>query len=76
MEECLPKIQQAWEWRQSRGLGYRIEVDGGIVQKTANECSQMGADTFVSGTGLFKKRDMKKAISRMRLGVENNRRRN
>ena len=76
MEECLPKIQQAWEWRHSRGLGYRIEVDGGIDAKTAIECSRMGADTFVSGTGLFKKRDMKKAISRMRDGVEKNRRRN
>ena len=76
MEECLPKIQQAWEWRQSRGLGYRIEVDGGIDAKTAIECSRMGADTFVSGTGLFKKRDMKKAISMMRDGVEKNRRRN
>ena len=76
MEECLPKIQQVWEWRQSRGLGYRIEVDGGIDTKTAIECSRMGADTFVSGTGLFKKRDMKKAISRMRDGVEKYRRRN
>lgn len=75
MEECLPKIQQAWEWRQSRGLGYRIEVDGGIVQETAIECSRMGADTFVSGTGLFKNRDMKKAVARMRDGVEKNRRR-
>ena len=75
MEECLPKIQQAWEWRQSRGLGYRIEVDGGIDQKTAIECSRMGADTFVSGTGLFKQRDMKKAVARMRDGVEKNRRR-
>ncbi|SVD49108.1 uncharacterized protein METZ01_LOCUS401962, partial [marine metagenome] len=53
MEECLPKIQQAWKWRQNRGLGYRIEVDGGIDEKTAIECSRMGADTFVSGTGLF-----------------------
>ena len=76
MEECLPKIQQAWEWRQSRGLGYRIQVDGGIDEKTAVECSRMGADTFVSGTGLFKKRDMGKAVTKMRDGVEKNRRRN
>lgn len=76
MEECLPKIQQVWEWRQSRGLGYRIQVDGGIDEKTAIECSRMGADTFVSGTGLFKKSNMKKAISKMRDGVEKNRRRN
>ena len=76
MEECLPKIQQAWDWRQTRGLGYRIEVDGGIDEKTAIECSRMGADTFVSGTGLFKKRDMKRAVTKMRSSVEQNRRRN
>ena len=75
MSECLPKIQQAWEWRQSRGLGYRIEVDGGIDNITAIECSRMGADTFVSGTGLFKKRNMKLAIHKMREGVEKNRKR-
>lgn len=76
MDECLPKIQQAWDWRQNQGLGYRIEVDGGIDDKTAVECSRMGADTFVSGTGLFAKSDMKKAVSKMRSAVEQNRRRN
>ena len=75
MEECLPKIQQAWQWRQERGLGFRIEVDGGIDAKTAIECSRMGADTFVSGTSLFSKRDIKRAITKMREGVEQNRRR-
>lgn len=76
MEECLPKIRQAWDWRQSRGLGYRLEVDGGITAATAPECSKMGADTFVSGTGLFKKRNMKQAIAKMRASVEQARRRN
>ena len=75
MSECLPKIQQAWEWRQLKGLGYRIEVDGGIDNVAATECSRMGADTFVSGTGLFKKRSMKQAISKMREGAEKSRRR-
>ena len=76
MEECLPKVRQAWDWRQSRGLGYRIEVDGGITATTAPECSKMGADTFVSGTGLFKKRNMKQAVAKMRSSVEQARRRN
>jgi pentose-5-phosphate-3-epimerase len=35
----------------------------------------MGADTFVSGTGLFKKRNMKQAIRKMREGTEKSRRR-
>jgi len=75
MDECLPKIQQAWEWRRDKGLGYRIEVDGGIDTQTAIECSKMGADTFVSGTGLFKKRNMKQAVQKMREVAEKNRRR-
>ena len=75
MQECLPKVQKAWDWRMQRGLGYRIQVDGGIVNNTAAECARMGADTFVSGTGLFSKRNMKSAITTMRENVEKNRRR-
>ena len=73
IRECLPKIQQAWEWRQKRGLGYRLEVDGGITTATAKECARMGADTFVSGTGLFGQRSMKGTVTKMRQGVEANR---
>ena len=75
MQECLPKVQKAWDWRMQRGLGYHIQVDGGIVNNTAAECARMGADTFVSGTGLFSKRNMKSAITTMRKNVEKNRRR-
>jgi len=64
--ECLPKIQQAAAWRRERGLRYRIEVDGGINFQTAADCAHAGADTFVSGTGLFGKPNMKAAVSRMR----------
>ena len=74
IRECLPKVHQAWDWRQGRGLGYRIEVDGGVDAKTAIECAKNGADTFVSGTGLFGKRNMKAAVKKMREGVERARR--
>ena len=76
VRECLPKIQKAWDWRQGRGLGYRIEVDGGVDFKTCAECAAHGADTFVSGTGLFKKRSMGPAVKRMRELAEKNRRPN
>lgn len=72
--ECLPKIQQAWTWRKERGLAYRIEVDGGINFNTAAECARAGADTFVSGTGLFAKPNMKAAVKKMRALVEKERR--
>jgi ribulose-phosphate 3-epimerase len=64
--ETLPKIQQATAWRREKKLNFRIEVDGGITPETAAECARVGADTFVSGTSLFKKRNMKAAVARMR----------
>lgn len=68
--ECLPKIQQAAAWRRDLGLKYRIEVDGGINFQTAVECARAGADTFVSGTGLFGKPNMKAAVAKMRRQVQ------
>ncbi len=64
--EALTKIEQAWTWRKKGNLSYRIEVDGGINFQTAVECAKAGADTLVSGTGLFKQRNMKWAVTKMR----------
>src|SRR6266566_3347319 len=64
--ETLPKIQQARAWRTEKRLDYRIEVDGGINFQTAAECAHAGADTFVSGTGLFQRRNLKAALKKMR----------
>jgi ribulose-phosphate 3-epimerase len=66
ISEVLPKIQQAATWRREQFLGYRIEVDGGITNQTAVECAKAGADTFVSGTALFRQRQLKRAVRKMR----------
>ena len=66
IRECLPKIQQVAKWKRERGYGYRIEVDGGIKFDTAAECAAAGADTFVSGTGLYGQPSMKTAVKKMR----------
>ncbi len=66
IHETLPKIQQVAAWRREKGLNFRIEVDGGINYTTAPECALAGADTFVSGTTLFRSHNMKAAISKMR----------
>ena len=68
--ETLPKIQQVYRWREEMGLDYRIEVDGGIKFNTAVDCARAGADTFVSGTGLFRQPNMKAAVKKMRRMVE------
>jgi ribulose-phosphate 3-epimerase len=64
--ETVPKIQQANAWRSQKKLNFRLEVDGGITPATAGECARAGADTFVSGTALFKQRNMKAAIAKLR----------
>ncbi len=66
IEETVPKLQQADAWRREAGSHFRLEVDGGIVDTTAAECARTGADTFVSGTGLFGHHNLKAAIARMR----------
>ena len=66
IEECVPKIQQAAAWRRDLGLDFRIEVDGGINNETAVECARAGADTFVSGTALFRKHNLRAAVDKMR----------
>jgi ribulose-phosphate 3-epimerase len=70
IEETVPKIQQADAWRRDKKLKYRLEVDGGITFKTAAECARSGADTFVSGTGLFAHRNIKAAVRKMRAIVQ------
>ena len=53
----LPKLREIDGWRQSRGLKFRLEVDGGIDLTTAAQCRAAGADTFVTGTSFFKAAD-------------------
>ena len=72
IHECLPKIQQAEAWRRERKLPYLIEVDGGINNQTAAECARAGADTFVAGTSLFGRPNLKAAVSKMRKIVNAN----
>ena len=67
--EMLPKIQQVAAWRRERGLNFHIEVDGGINLETAVECARAGANTFVSGTALFGRRNLKGVIRKMRAAV-------
>ena len=72
--ETLPKIQQAFAWRKEKRLRYRIEADGGINFQTAADCARAGADTFVSGTGLFQHRNLKTALRKMQRIVTSGRR--
>jgi ribulose-phosphate 3-epimerase len=51
------KIRRLAEWRAQRGLGYRIEVDGGIDLETVGEVVRAGAEILVAGNAVFGKGD-------------------
>jgi ribulose-phosphate 3-epimerase len=68
--ECLPKIQQAAAWRRKLGLKFHIAVDGGIEFHTVAACASAGADTFISGTGLFQHKNLKAAVAKMRKSAQ------
>ncbi len=53
MPVALEKIRKAKEYRQRHGLGFKIEVDGGINLITAIDCVEAGADILVSGSTVF-----------------------
>jgi ribulose-phosphate 3-epimerase len=70
--ETLPKIQQAAAWRRERNLSFNIGVDGGVDMKTTADCAHAGADTFISGTGLFGQRGLRRAVTKLRQIAERN----
>lgn len=70
IEECVPKIQKAAEWRRRHGFGWHLEVDGGVNVERAAECAKAGADTFVSGTALFGSGNLKRAIAKTRAAAK------
>ena len=67
--EMMEKVRAARDARESRELGYRIEVDGGINAVTGKVSIGAGADTLVAGTSVFAAPDMAAAIRAIR-GVD------
>jgi ribulose-phosphate 3-epimerase len=49
----LNKIRRLKELRQELGLGYRIEVDGGVAHDTIGQVVEAGADLLVAGSAVF-----------------------
>ena len=49
----LDKIRRLHQLRRELGLGYRIEVDGGVAHDTIASVVQAGADILVAGNAVF-----------------------
>ncbi len=64
--ETMPKVAAARSHRESHGLAYHIEVDGGIDQRTVGIAGEHGANVMVAGTALYGAPDMAEAVLKMR----------
>jgi ribulose-phosphate 3-epimerase len=52
---ALDKLKQARERIRASGRDIRLEIDGGVKADNIGEIAAAGADTFVSGSGIFGK---------------------
>ncbi|MDQ3199839.1 MAG: ribulose-phosphate 3-epimerase, partial [Verrucomicrobiota bacterium] len=64
--EMMEKVRRVRELRDSLGVNYDIEVDGGINAETAQLCIENGANVLVAGTSIFKTPDYAAAIRDLR----------
>lgn len=64
--EVLPKVNEAREWVEERGLATDIEIDGGITAETARRAANAGANVFVAGTSVFAAEDPTAAVEELR----------
>jgi ribulose-phosphate 3-epimerase len=66
MESVLPNVERAAEVREERGLGYAIQIDGGITPETAPRARDAGAEILVAGTAIFRTPDYQAAVDAIR----------
>jgi ribulose-phosphate 3-epimerase len=63
--ECLEKVEKLAKIRKKTGLNFRISVDGGINEKTAQNAKKAGADTLVIGSAFFNNSDKKSFVEKI-----------
>ena len=69
MADMMDKVSAARDERARRGLGFLIEVDGGIGEATAKVARAAGADVFVAGHAVFRAEQPRRALADLRAAV-------
>lgn len=68
--ETLQKVKKLRNIIDQHRYPIEIEVDGGIKVENIKAVSKAGGDIFVVGTGIFKTKNYKKTIERLRREIE------
>jgi ribulose-phosphate 3-epimerase len=66
---ALPKLRAAKERILASGREIRLEIDGGVKVDNIGEIARAGADTFVSGSGIFGTKDYAATIAAMKRAI-------
>ena len=64
LPEAFGRIRRIREYLDRHQLAARLEVDGGIGKKNVREVMAAGADVFVAGSAVFRKRSIEENIRR------------
>jgi ribulose-phosphate 3-epimerase len=62
---ALHKIKTLVEVRESLGLSFRIEVDGGVSLETVGDVVRAGAELLVAGNAVFGKGDIRENANKL-----------
>jgi len=62
--ECLEKVKKLAKMRAESGLDFKISVDGGINETTAQSAKKAGTDVLVTGTAFFESTNKKALVER------------
>lgn len=66
IEEMDAKIQELVQLRREKGLGFEIQVDGGLTQNNARQKHAIGVDTLVAGSMFFQSPDVKALVGQIK----------
>lgn len=66
MPDMMSKVKAVRDECVRRNLDMRIEVDGGISDKTAPQAVNAGADVLVAGSYIFSAEDRKEAVEKLK----------
>jgi ribulose-phosphate 3-epimerase len=62
---ALKKIEALARTRESRGLSFRIEVDGGVALDTVADIVNAGAELLVAGNAVFGRGDIRESARKL-----------
>jgi ribulose-phosphate 3-epimerase len=65
IRSSLRKIELLSKIRESRGLQFRIEVDGGVHHDTISDIVRAGAQILVAGSAIFEEGDIRENTRRL-----------